>query len=686
MAISGKFQADFASFYDAVQKAEISLRSFESGSTKVESALNRMVDSFSGRKVIQDATLMAKAVEDIGGVSKLTAAELARIGPVASEAIAKMKAIGVDVPPGIQKVANATSATVGEFLSGIPVLGQFFALFTLDKMAEFALHAIEAAGAIQELHNATGVSTTGLQQLGYVGAGVGVDMETIGRSVEQLSARLSGGDASATRAVGMLGLSIKDLIAAGPQEAFLRIAEATAKVEDPMMRSALATDEFGGRLGKTLLPLLGDLRTKMNEVPKDAIISEANVKAANDFDTALKQLVVETKAWTVSLALVPVHIFDAYAEFFKPISEDEIQAEVGARAFFKTVEGGVGSLANATSNADLFANRLKELKAAALDPLTAVQLEHIISLQKWGESEAEIARLVGTTVQAVHLAIEANREHEAELKRAAAAAEEVAKRYAASWANLAELKAGYLSINPIVAATATEFLRLGASQSDVVTAFNLSAGAVKSLAEELVKATAAQKIHTDQVNAQIIAEFEAQTNLNKAMGLDAAGAIAVQLSALEKYQRKMEEIHKLREEGISQTAQEKQADKELADDLYKDAAPLDALTGKQKALNEEHAKVPAVLAAATDAVMKYTGALWASVVAESSLLRPDTQSRIQAGPAGGNVLNQPTVLARVGSNATVVTVHVAGSVVTERELVNTVKQGLATSVLRGIKL
>jgi hypothetical protein len=114
MAISGKFLADFESFYTACTKAVTSLRSFESGAGKVETSLNKMVDSFSGRKIIQDATLMAEAVNRIGGTSKLTETELARVSATASEAVTKMKALGIEVPPAIEKLASSVQKTRGD--------------------------------------------------------------------------------------------------------------------------------------------------------------------------------------------------------------------------------------------------------------------------------------------------------------------------------------------------------------------------------------------------------------------------------------------------------------------------------------------------------------------------------------------------------------------------------------------
>ena len=66
MAINATFQADFRSFQDAVAKATVSLADLSKGAGRVESSLNRMADTFSGRKVIQEAVLMEKAIESIG--------------------------------------------------------------------------------------------------------------------------------------------------------------------------------------------------------------------------------------------------------------------------------------------------------------------------------------------------------------------------------------------------------------------------------------------------------------------------------------------------------------------------------------------------------------------------------------------------------------------------------------------
>ena len=108
MAITGKFNADFSSFYTAVQKAETELGNLEKGSEKVGRSLTRMVDQFSGRKLIQDAIQMTEAVERLGGATTLTEKEQRKVNAAVTEALAKYKALGQEAPAALTAMANAT--------------------------------------------------------------------------------------------------------------------------------------------------------------------------------------------------------------------------------------------------------------------------------------------------------------------------------------------------------------------------------------------------------------------------------------------------------------------------------------------------------------------------------------------------------------------------------------------------
>lgn len=322
MAVTARFLADFSSFNQAVDKAEAKLTDFTSGASKVEKALARMTDQFSGRRVLQEATLMQKAVENIGGVSKLTQSELQRVGAKADEAIAKLKALGSEVPSGLQNIADQAkkippelnnASTAGDRLTGAlgkanGLLAAFGVGLSIGAVVSFGKGLLETAGTVSDLSTATGVSTTALQKFAYVGATAGVSMDEIGRSVGTLSERLAGGDQSAMESVGKLGLSIDGLLKAGPEEAFIQIGEAVGRIEDPMQKNAVAADLFGGKLSKQLIPILGDLRTAMQDVPKDALISDADIAAVDELGDKIDQLSIKLKAYAATRILA----------FFKP--------------------------------------------------------------------------------------------------------------------------------------------------------------------------------------------------------------------------------------------------------------------------------------------------------------------------------------------------------------------------------
>ena len=155
MPITAKFVADFASFYDAVTKAEGSLRSFETGAGKVETSLNRMVDSFSGRKVVQDAALMVEAVERIGGTAKLTEDELARLQGTVGTAIEKMKAIGIEVPPQIQKISDElgeVDTAVATTTSKFDALATALTVTTAAQIRRFSADVTAAASVFVDAY------------------------------------------------------------------------------------------------------------------------------------------------------------------------------------------------------------------------------------------------------------------------------------------------------------------------------------------------------------------------------------------------------------------------------------------------------------------------------------------------------------------------------------------------------
>lgn len=138
MSMSGALIGDFSSFDSAVKGSITTLKTFEDGAATAGTRLTTMENSLSGVKIVQQAALAAEAVERIGGVSKLTEAELARVGATAIEAAAKLRAMGQDVPPGIQQIADAAKNATG----GFQTFGQQVAATALGFVSAQAIMAV----------------------------------------------------------------------------------------------------------------------------------------------------------------------------------------------------------------------------------------------------------------------------------------------------------------------------------------------------------------------------------------------------------------------------------------------------------------------------------------------------------------------------------------------------------------
>jgi hypothetical protein len=519
MPITGRFDADFASFYEACTKAEVHLKSFEDGAGKVETSLNRMVDNFSGRKVISEAILMTEAVDRIGGVSKLTQAELQKVGAVASEAVHKLDALGSTVPANMRKLAD-TAQGAGHEVGQLAELGQkFVAAFALEKVIEktfeWVADVIFATAELEKLERSTGINTDSIQRLGYIGKEFGVDLETMTRGVEQFSDKLAHGDANATRAVEMLGLSVKGLIAAGPEEAFLQFAEAAGRVEDPMLKAALASDGFGGKLGKTLLPMLAELRQKMNDVPADAIISKENIKAAAEFDTGLQQLTTRLKSWTAT-TLGYLVTYNAWLERqgAAPAVLDAQAAAVGRVA---------AALPTVITAEELLTNRLIRLREDGMMPLSAAQQAEIVELESYGVAQKEIATLLHTSEIAVKLFTDAHKLEAEAAKKVAAEEEALAKKYTAAIVEMTSAGDGWKgtldTIDGAVVEGIRHYLEAGVAQDKLATAYGLTAAQVKSVATAMTEEAAAMVVVVAQ-QAQLRAATDEYYKVVNAAGRD----------------------------------------------------------------------------------------------------------------------------------------------------------------------
>ncbi|MEP7304218.1 MAG: hypothetical protein ABJA98_01745 [Acidobacteriota bacterium] len=298
MAITGTFQADFSQFQAAVAAAETKLVSFETGSSKVTSALGRMETSLSGRKLIQDASLAVQAVENIGGVSKLTEAELQRLATQASAAADKMRAMGIEVPPGIQRIAGELKE-VGTAASGSTSLlggmaAQLTGMFTIGAVVAFGREVLAAGDTIMKMSDQTGIGTGEIQKLQYVAGQSGTSIESLVGAVQNLQLRLGDEGSGAAGALKKLNINFDDFKKLSAYEQMTQAAEGIKAIKDPTEQVTVA----GALFGKTWKEILPAIKAGMQEVGDQApIMADATVKSLDRVGDALAGAHQQATAW-----------------------------------------------------------------------------------------------------------------------------------------------------------------------------------------------------------------------------------------------------------------------------------------------------------------------------------------------------------------------------------------------------
>jgi hypothetical protein len=284
--LTGVLGADFSSFTKAVDDAVIHLKGFETGAVKVEGALERMANSLSGTTLIQKATLMAEAVEAIGGVSKLTGQELQKFGAQATEAIEKARLTGVQVTPQLQAIADAAKGATTETFNWknalVSAAGAFGVAFSVNALKNFVVGVINTGAAIGDMSEKLGISAEAVQRFGYAADQSGASIETVDSAIKAMNVKLTEGNKSTVGALEAAGLQFDVIRKMAPEQAFIAIGDAVAHIEDPMLRAQVATELFG-KAGQELIPtFLAGIKNVGEETSAMSDETVRRLKAAQD--------------------------------------------------------------------------------------------------------------------------------------------------------------------------------------------------------------------------------------------------------------------------------------------------------------------------------------------------------------------------------------------------------------------
>jgi hypothetical protein len=146
---------------------------------------------------------------------------------------------------------EAVAGTVGRALAGA---------FTITAVTRFVNDTLQAADRLERLADTTGISVEALQDLEYAATQSGNTLDQVTNAITQMQRRLGSGDDGAVGALGRLGLSFETIRSLTPDEQFMAIAAAIAEIEDPLLRADVGSQLFGRSWAQIAPTLRADIR------------------------------------------------------------------------------------------------------------------------------------------------------------------------------------------------------------------------------------------------------------------------------------------------------------------------------------------------------------------------------------------------------------------------------------------
>jgi len=279
------------------------------GKSQIETttaAMGKLAASFSGDKLIQAAHNVTAAVNQIGGASKLTDAEAARVNATLEKALEKYARLGQVAPAGMRELADETKRadTVSGGLTDTVkqlALG-FAAMFTARAAFNFIKSTIDEASALKDLSQQTHISVEELQLLAGGMSEFGVDADELGKALFKLSRGIAGGDESVAHGLHVMGMSLKDVEGLNGKELFLKIMGGLATLQGGL-RDSTAADLFGGKLGAAMAGASEGIEGTLDTWQRlNHVASTESVEALDQFGESIERTQAHLAAMATNMA------------------------------------------------------------------------------------------------------------------------------------------------------------------------------------------------------------------------------------------------------------------------------------------------------------------------------------------------------------------------------------------------
>ena len=212
------------------------------------------------------ADKVSQQLQSIGASAAGASPQVDKLGKDGKEMGDKIKTGSDKGGLSLGELAKASGVAGAAFAAGMAVFNT--AMEGVQAVAASFGNALNLGGQLADLSAQTGVAAGELLVLQRAFDNTGAGAEKVSPAIAKMSSSIvdaTSGTGAAAKAFDQLGLSASELINLPAEQQFQKIGNALAGVANETQRSALASDLFGGKLGKDLLPLMtnfsGETRT-----------------------------------------------------------------------------------------------------------------------------------------------------------------------------------------------------------------------------------------------------------------------------------------------------------------------------------------------------------------------------------------------------------------------------------------
>ncbi len=315
--------------------------------------------------------------------------------------------IGADTTD-LKKGLNEAERSVNSFEDSVSklkkVIGGLAILTVLNEIAQFTKGVVDAADALGDLSERTGISVDQLSRLQYAAQISDVSLGELQGSLNALTRNMSAasmGTGEADQAFKLLGVTYKNANGSlkDSYEVLLDLADVFSGLEDGPNKNALAFAIFG-KSAATLIPLLNQGRDGITGLGKEldrlgATVTPEASKAAGEFNDNLDKLKLATQGLAMAMANELLPVLNKYLEQIVIATKNSLtffdKLELGIRSPFKSYQELIKDidkeLAGFTGQET---NRIAELRKASLMRQKAYY-EELLQITKLKNAEKDLA-------------------------------------------------------------------------------------------------------------------------------------------------------------------------------------------------------------------------------------------------------------------------------------------------------